>query len=459
MFSQKQISSVVIAQNIFFERQHTKTYYFRKKSLLKLRDAIKKYEPEITKALYADLHKSAFEAYATEIGFVLEEISYHLKNLKKWMKAERMPSGLASFPSKSRLMSEPLGRVLIIAPWNYPFQLIMAPLVGAISAGNTVILKPSEISVNTSKLIAKIIGETFLPEHVAVFEGDATVTQALLKLKLDHIFFTGSPRVGKIVMQEAAKQLIPVTLELGGKSPCIVDETVNIKLAAKRIIWGKLLNAGQTCIAPDYLLVHQKIKLQMLEALSHAITQFYGQNPETSKEYPRIISRANAVRLESLMEGAVVFRGGKVDVDSRYVEPTILLDVDPESQVMQQEIFGPILPVLTFEKTPEIVRFINGRPKPLALYCFSENREFIRRVLNEIPAGGVTINDTLMHIANNRLPFGGVGNSGIGHYHGKYSFDLFSHKKSVLVRGTWMDVPLRYAPFGDKLKYVKWIMK
>ncbi len=459
MVSQKQITSVVIAQNVFFDRQHSKTYYFRKKSLLKLRDAIRKYEPEISKALYADLHKSEFEAYATEIGFVLEEISYHLKNLKKWMKAERMPSGLASFPSKSRLMSEPLGRVLIIAPWNYPFQLIMAPLVGAISAGNTVILKPSEISVNTSKLIAKIIGEIFLPEHVAVFEGDASVTQELLKLKLDHIFFTGSPRVGKIVMQEAAKQLIPVTLELGGKSPCIVDETVNIKLAAKRIIWGKLLNAGQTCIAPDYLLVHHKIKLQLLEALSEAITQFYGQNPETSGEYPRIISRANAVRLESLMEGAIVFRGGKVDVDSRYVEPTILVDVDPDSQVMQQEIFGPILPVLTYNETPEIIRFINGRHKPLALYCFSENREFIRRVLNEIPAGGVTINDTLMHIANNRLPFGGIGNSGMGHYHGKYSFDLFSHKKSVLVRGTWMDVPLRYAPFRNKLKYIKWIMK
>jgi len=294
---------------------------------------------------------------------------------------------------------------------------------------------------------------------VAIFQGDALVTQRLLQVKLDHVFFTGSPRVGQIIMQEAAKQLVPVTLELGGKSPCIVDEGVDIKLAARRIVWGKLLNAGQTCIAPDYLLVHQRVYMKILGEISKAITHFYGDNPELSEDYPRIVSTANAIRLKSFLETTKIFHGGHVDVDNRYVEPTVLVNVDVDSPVMQEEIFGPILPVLTYQDTDEVIQFVNDRPKPLALYCFSENRMFIRRILNEISAGGVTINDTLMHIANNRLPFGGIGNSGMGHYHGKYTFDLFSHKKSVLVRGTWMDVPLRYAPFGKKLNYLKWIMK
>jgi aldehyde dehydrogenase (NAD+) len=455
---QQETSSVFTRQGIFFGQQKTKPLAFRLSALQKLKSAIKNFENEIYRALYADLQKSEFEAYATEIGFVLEEISFHQRNLKRWVKPERVSSGIASFPSKSRVLPEPLGRTLIIAPWNYPFQLIIAPLIGAISAGNTAILKPSEISVHTSAIVAKIIKATFSEEYIAVFEGDAATTKALLELKFDHIFFTGSPRVGQIVMEAAAKQLIPVTLELGGKSPCIVDVGQDLKLVAKRIVWGKLLNAGQTCIAPDYIMVHDDIKDEFVFALAEAIKSSYGNDAKENKDYPRIVSRANTERLSYLLEGATIYYGGKIDVEVKYVEPTILIDVAPEMPVLQQEIFGPIIPVLTFSDVDQVVQFVNGKPKPLALYCFSDNKSFIQRIINEVPSGGVTINDTLMHISNNRLPFGGVGNSGMGHYHGKYSFDLFSHKKAVLIRGTWLDIPLRYAPFAEKLKYIKKIM-
>jgi aldehyde dehydrogenase (NAD+) len=455
---QQETSSVFTRQGIFFGQQKTKPLAFRLSALQKLKSAIKNFENEIYRALYADLQKSEFEAYATEIGFVLEEISFHQRNLKRWVKPERVSSGIASFPSKSRVLPEPLGRTLIIAPWNYPFQLIIAPLIGAISAGNTAILKPSEISVHTSAIVAKIIKATFSEEYIAVFEGDAATTKALLELKFDHIFFTGSPRVGQIVMEAAAKQLIPVTLELGGKSPCIVDVGQDLKLVAKRIVWGKLLNAGQTCIAPDYIMVHDDIKDEFVFALAEAIKSSYGNDAKENKDYPRIVSRANTERLSYLLEGATIYYGGKIDVEVKYVEPTILIDVAPEMPVMQQEIFGPIIPVLNFSDVDQVVQFVNGKPKPLALYCFSDNKSFIQRIINEVPSGGVTINDTLMHISNNRLPFGGVGNSGMGHYHGKYSFDLFSHKKAVLIRGTWLDIPLRYAPFAEKLKYIKKIM-
>lgn len=455
---QQETSSVFTRQGIFFGQQKTKPLGFRLSALQKLKSAIKNFENEIYRALYADLQKSEFEAYATEIGFVLEEISFHQRNLKRWVKPERVSSGIASFPSKSRVLPEPLGRTLIIAPWNYPFQLIIAPLIGAISAGNTAILKPSEISVHTSAIVAKIIKATFSEEYIAVFEGDAATTKALLELKFDHIFFTGSPRVGQIVMEAAAKQLIPVTLELGGKSPCIVDVGQDLKLVAKRIVWGKLLNAGQTCIAPDYIMVHDDIKDEFVFALAEAIKSSYGNDAKENKDYPRIVSRANTERLSYLLEGATIYYGGKIDVEVKYVEPTILIDVAPEMPVMQQEIFGPIIPVLNFSDVDQVVQFVNGKPKPLALYCFSDNKSFIQRIINEVPSGGVTINDTLMHISNNRLPFGGVGNSGMGHYHGKYSFDLFSHKKAVLIRGTWLDIPLRYAPFAEKLKYIKKIM-
>ncbi len=453
------IKDIFNAQEVFFKQQHTKTLKFRLQALKELKQAILEMENEISEALYKDLHKSGFEAYATEIGFVLEELSYHIRHLKKWVKPVNVCTGITSFPARSFIMNEPLGKVLIISPWNYPFQLMVAPLIGAVAAGNTVVLKPSEISQHTSVVIAKLIKSVFQESHVAVAQGDASVSQELLKLKFDHIFFTGSPRVGQIVMQEAAKQLIPVTLELGGKSPCIVNNDVDINLTARRIAWGKLLNAGQTCIAPDYVLVHKDVEEKLLEALSKAFVQFYGEDPSISKEYPRIISVANVVRLKTLVEGCEIYSGGMMMEKEKYVQPTILRNVTPDMEVMKNEIFGPVLPVLTFVKYDEVIHFVNQRPKPLALYCFADDRTFLKRLLNEVPSGGVTVNDTLMHITNNHMPFGGVGNSGIGSYHGKYSFDVFSHKKSVMVRGTWLDMPLRYAPFNQKLKWIKMLMK
>ncbi len=434
-------------------------YAERRDNLIKLRNAIRKFEAEITRALFLDLRKSEFEAYATETGFVLEEFRYHLKHLKRWTKPKRLPTPLTSFPASSKINYEPKGRVLIISPWNYPFQLLVAPLIGALSAGNRVILKPSEISVNTAAVLKKMIDETFPPETVALFNGGAETARELLQLPFDHIFFTGSPRVGKIVMQEAAKHMTPVTLELGGKSPCIVDKDYNLRLAAKRIVWGKLLNAGQTCIAPDYLLVHKEIKDDFIEDLKERIVEVYGNDIKNHPDYPRIISVANMERLKTLIKGADVVFGGEYDVAERYFAPTILDNVTFDMPVMQQEIFGPVFPVLTFEDYDEVVAKINSRPKPLAMYLFSGNKKLQKEMVNRIPAGGVCINDTVMHIANPKLPFGGTGNSGTGKYHGKYSFETFSNAKPVVKRGNWPDVPVRYAPYGKKLKILKLLMR
>ncbi len=445
-------------QQLFFAGGKTQGLSFRKEALKKLRSAILMHEEELYDALHKDLHKSPFESYATEIGFALDELRFHLKKLHKWVKPKKVSSSIISFPARSYNTYEPLGTVLIIAPWNYPFQLLMAPLIGAVSAGNTVILKPSEIAENTALVIAKIINTRFEKEYVHVVTGGADVSQALLKMKFDHIFFTGSPRVGKIVMQSAARQMIPVTLELGGKSPCIVDETAPLKLTAKRIVWGKLLNAGQTCIAPDYLYVHEKIKKPLMKAVIAAIKKAYGEDARKSPDFPRIITRANMERLATLLDGAGVAYGGHFDKEEKYFEPTILDGVDFDLPVMQQEIFGPILPVLTFQDADEIISRVNARPHPLALYVFSKNRSFQKKIIGSIPAGGVTVNDTLMHIASNKLPFGGVGNSGIGKYHGFFSFETFSNAKPVVYRGTWMDPPIRYAPYKNKLKIIKYLM-
>ena len=335
----------------------------------------------------------------------------------------------------------------------------MAPLIGAVSAGNTVILKPSEIAENTAVVIEKIINSTFDREYLRVVTGGADVSQTLLKFKFDHIFFTGSPRVGKIVMQAAAKNMVPVTLELGGKSPCIVDETAPLKLTARRIVWGKLLNAGQTCIAPDYLYVHEKVKDRLVTEIIAAIKKAYGEDAEKSPDYPRIISRPNMERLETLLEGAQVVYGGHYNKGEKYFEPTVLDNVTFDLPVMQQEIFGPIFPVLTYRNPEEIITQVNARPRPLALYVFSKNRRFCKKMVENIPAGGVTVNDTLMHIVSNKLPFGGVGNSGIGKYHGYYSFQTFSNAKPVVRRGIWLDPPVRYAPYGKKLKIIKYLMR
>ncbi len=445
-------------QKSYFLSGETKTITFRRKQLKMLREAIKRNEELIYEALYEDLHKSKFEAYATEIGFVLEELSYHIKHLRKWAKPRRVKTPLTSFPASSYQTYDPKGNVLIMAPWNYPFQLTLVPMIGAISAGNTVVVKPSEISSHTAQVIEKIISETFNKEYIQVIIGGAKEAQELLKLNFDHIFFTGSGRIGRFVLESAASKLTPVTLELGGKSPCIVDEDVNVKLTARRIIWGKLINAGQTCIAPNCLIVHEKIKDKLLPELVHAIRKFYGDDIQNSSEYPRIINRANMERLIGIMEGSKIYWGGNYDVEELFFEPTIIDRACLDMSVMQSEIFGPILPVLTYESMDELIRMLRECPNPLALYFFSNNKKHISRILDVIPAGGVTINDTLMHFANNRLPFGGTGNSGMGKYHGKYSFDVFSNEKPVVYRGTWLDIPIRYAPFRNKLKIIKKLM-
>lgn len=450
---------LLIKQRNFYKLEKTFSISYRKEGLKKLRAALLMYEEDIYQALYKDLHKSKFESYATELGIVLDEINVQLKNINKWAKPKKVSSNLLSFPSSSYILSEPLGTVLIFSPWNYPLQLLLAPLVGALAAGNTAILKPSEIAEHTAVLLEKIINSTFEEEYVKVINGGVDVAQKLLQLKVDHIFFTGSPHIGKIVMQQAAKNMIPVTLELGGKSPCIVDDTVNIQLAAKRIIWGKLINAGQTCIAPDYLLVHEKIKDKLIKELIKAIERFYGKNQENNPEYPHIISNPNMERLIALLENVEIVYGGNYNKENRFFQPTILDKVTNESPVMKQEIFGPILPMVSFNDINQTVLYINDRPKPLACYIFSNDKSRVSNLVKKIPAGGVTVNDTVMHFVNSKLPFGGIGNSGIGNYHGKYSFETFSHKKSVTYRGNWPDVPIRYAPFKNKLQIIKKILK
>lgn len=446
-------------QQAFFLTGSTLDFDFRKQALQKLKSSILKHEDVIYDALYQDLRKSRFESYATEIGFTVQELGFSLKKLKKWMRPKKVSSGIVSFPARSRTTYEPVGTVLVIAPWNYPFQLLLAPLIGALAAGNTVILKPSEISVHTGLALEKIINATFDKEYVHVVTGGAEVSQQLLTLDFNHIFFTGSSRIGKIVMQAAAKKLIPVTLELGGKSPCIVDKDVNLKLAARRIAWGKFLNAGQTCIAPDYLFVHEAVKDKFIKELQQAVSRFFGEDSRQSRDYPRIISRPNMERLATLLEDVNIVFGGSYDREERFFEPTVIEGVDFDKPVMQQEIFGPILPVMTFRDPDEAIRMINGRPRPLALYVFSNRKSFQKKAIAKIPAGGVTVNDTLMHIANNKLPFGGVGNSGMGKYHGYESFKTFSNAKPVVYRGRWPDIPLRYAPYGSKLKIIKYFMR
>ncbi|MBI9035897.1 MAG: aldehyde dehydrogenase [Bacteroidales bacterium] len=454
------IKGIRLGQEAFFKTHTTKNVSYRMAALKKLKEAIHLYEKEITEALYKDLKKQEFESFSNEVGVVLEEISLHIKKIENWSMRKWVPTNqLVHFFSRSYIQPEPYGQVLIIAPWNYPFQLLMSPLVGAISAGNTVVLKPSELTVQTTSVINKIISATFESEYIKVVEGGIETSQHLLEQKWDHIFFTGSPKVGKIVMRAAAEHLTPVTLELGGKSPAIVNKDANLKLSAQRLMWGKLLNAGQTCIAPDYAFVHHEIKDEFIEHCKSVIHQLFGDNPKQS-DLPRISSEANVLRLQSLLKDASVIYGGQYDMDLKYFAPTILNDVEPEDAVMQQEIFGPILPVMSFETLDEVISFVNERPKPLALYYFGRNTKDKERILMETSSGGVMINDTLMQFVHQGLPFGGIGNSGMGSYHGKSSFDTFSHFKPLIKKSTAVDVPVRYAPYTAwKLKLAKLIMK
>ncbi|MCP4910810.1 MAG: aldehyde dehydrogenase [Bacteroidetes bacterium] len=442
----------------YFRDGKTKPIQNRINTLRKLYNLFKENESLIHSALNKDLGKSKFESYATELGIVLDEIKYHIRNITSWSSPTRSANPITNFPATSYTTYEPLGNVFIIAPWNYPFQLLITPLIGAISAGNTAILKPSEISSNTSMVIKDIINNNFDPGLIKVFEGDKYITQDLLKFNFNHIFFTGNTEVGKIIYKSAADKMIPVTLELGGKSPCIVDSKINLKLAAKRIIWGKLINAGQTCIAPDYILVNKEVKDKLISELKLAIINFYGNDASLSKDYPRIINESNVIRLSTLIDNTKILYGGKYNVKNCYFEPTLIDNVSINSPIMSQEIFGPILPIMTYDNIDEAIDIVQSKEKPLALYFFSNCKQKQNRILNEVSCGGVTINDTIMHFANNKLPFGGIGNSGIGKYHGKYSFLTFSNQKPVVRKKTWIDIPIRYAPFKNKLKIVKMLL-
>lgn len=440
------IVQYVANQRSFFSTQQTKNVAFRLAQLQKLKKAILHYQKKIEDALWADLHKSPEEAYLTEISIVLSEIDNHYKQLKNWASPKRVSTPLHLFPSSSKIIYEPLGVALIIAPWNYPFQLLINPLIGAIASGCCGILKPSPDSPTVAKIIAEMIASTFDSTYTTVVQGGRETNTTLLNKRFDIIFFTGSPKVGKVVMRAAAENLTPVVLELGGKSPCIVDADANLDIAAKRIAWGKFLNAGQTCIAPDYLFAHPSIKAELLDKIAQNIQLMYGKNSKQSRFYPRIVNQKAMDRLASLLKQGKIHTGGEIDVAERYIAPTIIDEVNPDFLLMQEEIFGPILPVMTFKHIDETIDFINNNEKPLALYYFGGNKT-AKNVLAKTTAGGSCINDTLLQVGNHNLPFGGVGNSGMGSYHGKDSFLAFSHKRAVVTTPTWLDLPFKYAPF------------
>ena len=450
------MEKLIREQRQFFATGQTKNVNFRREQLQRLKQAIIDHQGDIIAGVKADLNRPEFEAYF-EIASV-SEVNYAIKHLKSWTKPKRVWASLDQFPSTAQICPEPLGVVLIIGPWNYPFQLMISPLVGAIAAGNCAIIKPSEIAANTSKVIAEMIRETFDPAYVTAVEGGVETSQALLAQKFDHIFFTGGTKIGQIVMEAAAKNLTPVTLELGGKSPCIVESDVQLEYTAKRIAWGKFINAGQTCIAPDYLLVNRQIKSDLLEKIKENIQEFYGENPEKSPDYCRIISPRHFNRLVEFLQNGNVIVGGQTNPEDKYIAPTVLDGVSWDDPVMQDEIFGPILPVLEYNDLGEAISQINARPKPLALYFFSKDQAKQQQVLRETSSGGVCLNDTVMQAGVTNLPFGGVGNSGIGNYHGKASFDTFSHYKSVLKKFFWLDPNWRYAPYQGKVDFIKKIV-
>ncbi len=453
------IKSILDHQRSFFASGETLDIAFRKNALIKLGNVIRENESEILGALKKDLNKAPFEAYMTEVGMTLEEIKYVVKNICKWNRVKRVPTPLTQFKSTSYIVSEPYGIVLIMSPWNYPFQLTLAPVVGAIAAGNCVIIKPSAYSPATSAMISKLIGSCFDSKYITVIEGGRDANQELLGNKFDYIFFTGSVNVGKTVMEAASKHLTPVTLELGGKSPCIVDKNVNIDIAARRIIWGKTINSGQTCVAPDYLLVHKDIKAQLLAAMKKYIREFYGEIPCMNDEFARIINEKHFNRLRELLKGVDIAAGGDSNPATLQISPTILNNVKWDDPVMQEEIFGPILPVIEFDNITQVIDAVNCRPKPLALYLFTSDKDVEKQIVKRISFGGGCINDTIVHLASSRMPFGGVGESGMGCYHGNWSFDTFSHRKSILKKSFLIDIKTRYAPYGNKLKLLKLLMR
>ena len=441
---QEYISSTLRKQRAYFHSGATLALPLRKQMLRRLASAMHQYENKLTDALWQDLHKSYEEAYLTEFSIVYAEIRHHMKGMRRWAKAERCASPVAIMPATSKVVKQPLGNTLIIAPWNYPVQLLLNPLVGAISAGCTAMLKPSPYVPNVSRVLSEMIRATFPDEYIAIVEGNREVNKMLLAERWDLIFFTGSPSLGKMVMEAAAKTLTPVILELGGKSPCIIDKDANLAVAAKRIAWGKSLNAGQTCIAPDYLMIHEDVKEEFLSLLVKEWENLLGKDPQQTQHFVRVVNDKALDRLIAYLNDGKVYHGGKYDKAKRYLSPTILTDVSPESPVMQEEIFGPIFPVITFKQIEEVIAFVTKREKPLALYYFGKKGDYI---LQHTISGGTCINDVIMHIVNGNMPFGGVGNSGMGSYHGKESFMTFSHRRSVVSTPTFVDMPFRYMPY------------
>ncbi len=453
------LSELLQKQRKFFASGATQGTDYRLGALGLLGDVLALHEKRLLEALWEDLRKDPVESYMTEVGMVREEIRFLSRHLGRWTKPRRVSVPISLFPGRGRVDPQPYGSVLVMAPWNYPVQLSLAPLAGALAAGNCVVLKPSEEAPATAQVLEEILGEVFDPEYVAVVQGDKEVGQALLEQRFDYIFYTGGPVVGRIVMEAAAKNLTPVTLELGGKSPCIVDGTADIPMAARRITFGKFLNAGQTCVAPDYLLVEEGVKDALVKGIEESIREFFGPDPLQSPEYPAIVNRRHFLRLMGLLEGQPVIQGGNAR-EERWIAPTLVDCPDPASPVMQEEIFGPILPILTFRELEEAVAFVNAREKPLALYLFTRDRAAREKVLRETSSGGACVNDTVVHLTAPRLPFGGVGHSGMGAYHGKASFDTFTHYRSVCLRGGGPEPAVRYHPYSPKkLEMLRRLMK
>lgn len=450
------IHTVVEEQRKFAAEGQAKNINFRKQQLQKLKTIIKQNEQLLYEALYADIKKSQFETYLTELAMVYHELELAIKSVHKWAKPKTTRTELVLQPGKSFILPEPYGTTLIIGAWNYPYQLTLSPLIAAMAAGNTSIIKPSELPQNTSSALAKIINQNFDPAYLYVVEGDATATQELLSFRFDKLFFTGSTTVGKIVAKAAAEHLTPVTLELGGKSPCLVFADADLKISAQRIVWGKFLNAGQTCIAPDYLLVEESIYQPLLEELKNQIDTIIGPNPLESESYVRIINQKHVQRLKKLIDPQKLFTGGQVIETENYIAPTILKDVSFADEIMKEEIFGPILPIIPFTDLQTVLQEIKQRPRPLSLYIFGKNSSVQTQILHEVSFGGGCINDVIMHICNSHLPFGGVGESGIGNYHGEAGFKTFSHFKSILKRPFWFELPIKYRPYKQwKLKIIR----
>ena len=455
-----EIKEILEAQHKYFYTGETKKLAFRIAMLKRLEEAVIRHEKELLLALQKDLAKAPFEGYETEVGIVRRELADTIAHLKQWDKPKRVGTPIVHFPSVSTIYREPYGSVLIMSPWNYPVQLTLIPLIGAIAAGNCTVVKPSEYAVHSAKVLAKLLREIFDEKYVAVLLGGRAVNEAVLKERFDYIFFTGSLAVGSVVMEAAAKHLTPVTLELGGKSPCIVDKTADIKRAARRIVWGKFLNAGQTCVAPDYVLVQEEVKEPLLRKMKHYIRKMYRDEPLLNPEYPKIINEKHFNRLKKMLleQDGEIITGGRMDADTLKIEPTLLAGLTGRSKVMQEEIFGPVLPVFAYSDLAEVIRILQKKEKPLALYLFTRNSRVKKTVISKVSFGGGCINDTIVHLATSHMPFGGVGNSGMGGYHGKDSFDTFTHKKSIMKKSVLLDIPIRYAPFKNKLNILKKLM-